>query len=114
MIKKLLEEAKKNQEEADEFQIIEKMRRNLSMEKNNDDEDINFNYQYISTSKIPHNEVEGQPYDEYLEFFDLAKNRQKNGYYDFEIKETKKDNFIRNKKKPTKSSRFSEKAKEEN
>ena len=112
--KKLLEEAKKNQEEADEFQIIEKMRRNLSMEKNNDDEDINFNYQYISTSKIPHNEVEGQPYDEYLEFFDLAKNRQKNGYYDFEIKETKKDNFIRNKKKPTKSSRFCEKAKEEN
>ena len=76
---KLLEEAEKQKEEDVEFQILEKMKKNLNLNNkvNKDEENIDFNYRYISSikNKNKNNENKENAFKDYLESFQFVKEK---------------------------------------
>ncbi len=78
------EEEKKRKEEAEEYKLIEKMKKNLANEmmENNEDEDKKLDYKFISSLKVYKKEDKDQPYKDYKEIYEIIKEKKRNGEYD--------------------------------
>ena len=76
---KQLEEAKKLREDDAEYQVIQKMRKNLNLNNNikKDEENIDFNYRYISKNKDKEKNktIYEQAFKDYLESFKVVKQK---------------------------------------
>ena len=86
---KIMEETLKKEktklEEKDvQIQTKQKMKKNLEKEaKNkNQEDDIKFDYKFIPTLKATKKKNKNKSYKDYQEFFEIVKNKQKNGEYD--------------------------------
>jgi hypothetical protein len=68
----------------EEFQLKQKMKKNLENEEQNKKEeiDIKLNYKFIPTLKATKKKNKNKSYKDYQEFFEIVKNKQKNGEYD--------------------------------
>jgi hypothetical protein len=68
----------------EEFQLKQKMKKNLENEEKNKKEeiDIKLNYKFIPTLKATKKKNKNKSYKDYQEFFEIVKNKQKNGEYD--------------------------------
>ena len=67
----------------EEFQLKQKMKKNLENEEKNKKEeiDIKLNYKFIPTLKATKKKNKNKSYKDYQEFFEIVKNKQKNGEY---------------------------------
>ena len=67
----------------EEFQLKQKMKKNLENEEQNKKEeiDIKLNYKFIPTLKATKKKNKNKSYKDYQEFFEIVKNKQKNGEY---------------------------------
>ena len=85
--KKMAETLKKEKsildETDEEFQLKQKMKKNLENEEKNKKEeiDIKLNYKFIPTLKATKKKNKNKSYKDYQEFFEIVKNKQKNGEY---------------------------------
>ena len=84
LAKTMKEEEKKRKEEAEEYKLIEKMKKNLANEmmENNEDEDKKLDYKFISSLKVYKKEDKDQPYKDYKEIYEIIKEKKRNGEYD--------------------------------
>ena len=84
LAKTMKEEEKKRKEEAEEYKLIEKMKKNLANEmmENNEDEDKKLDYKFISSLKVYKKEDKDQPYKDYKEIYEIIKEKKGNGEYD--------------------------------
>ena len=94
MAETLKKEKTKLEEKDVQIQTKQKMKKNLEKEaKNkNQEDDIKFDYKFIPTLKATKKKNKNKSYKDYQEFFEIVKNKQKNGEYDInnikdEIKE---------------------------
>ena len=76
---KELEEAMKLKEEDAEYQVIQKMKKNLNINNNvkKDEENIDFNYRYTSSIKSKDNQsaISEQAFKDYLESLEIVKDK---------------------------------------
>ena len=77
-----LEKAKKLREENVEYQVLEKMRKNLNLNNKikKDEENIDFNYRYISNVKNRNRNksISEQAFKDYLESYQVVKQKEIN------------------------------------
>ena len=81
MNQKLFEEEKKRREEDIEFQVFSKMKENLrneSNEQNKESENIDFNYKMVLSRGLVTNKLKIDPYKDYLEFYQITKEKEEN------------------------------------
>jgi hypothetical protein len=81
MNQKLFEEEKKRREEDIEFQVFSKMKENLrneSDEQNKESENIDFNYKMVLSRGLVTNKLKIDPYKDYLEFYQITKEKEEN------------------------------------
>ena len=86
------EEDKKRKEQAEEYILMAKIRKNLKNENTGNDEvgDIKLNYKFISSLKMCKKEDKDQPYKDYKEIYEIIKDKKRNGEYNLNcIKEIK-------------------------
>lgn len=80
MNQKLYEEEQKRKKEDIEYQIFSKMKENLRMEnddeENKKNEDIDFNYKIVLSKGLVKNKIKIDPYEEYKEFYKIQKENQ--------------------------------------
>ena len=84
MAETLKKEKSKLEEKDVQIQTKQKMKKNLEKEaKNkNQEDDIKFDYKFIPTLKATKKKNKNKSYKDYQEFFEIVKNKQKNGEYD--------------------------------
>ena len=84
MAETLKKEKTKLEEKDVQIQTKQKMKKNLEKEaKNkNQEDDIKFDYKFIPTLKATKKKNKNKSYKDYQEFFEIVKNKQKNGEYD--------------------------------
>ena len=85
IVAETLKKEKSKLEEKDvQIQTKQKMKKNLEKEaKNkNQEDDIKFDYKFIPTLKATKKKNKNKSYKDYQEFFEIVKNKQKNGEYD--------------------------------
>jgi hypothetical protein len=84
LAKTMKEEEKKRKEEAEEFKLLAKMKKNLENENmgNKENEDKKFNYKFISSLKVYKREDKDQPYKDYKEIYEIIKEKKRNREYD--------------------------------
>ena len=86
LAKTLKEEELKRREEDEDYKLMAKIKKNFEKESKNRNEnnaeDINLNYKFISTLKMGKNNNKGQPYKDYMEFMEIVKEKKRNGEYD--------------------------------
>ena len=84
MAETLKKEKSKIDEKDAQIQMKQKMKKNLEKEaKNkNQEDDIKFDYKFIPTLKATKKKNKNKSYKDYQEFFEIVKNKQKNGEYD--------------------------------
>ena len=84
MAETLKKEKSKLEEKDVQIQTKQKMKKNLEKEaKNkNQENDIKFDYKFIPTLKATKKKNKNKSYKDYQEFFEIVKNKQKNGEYD--------------------------------
>ena len=96
MNKKLCEEEKKKREEDVEYQVLEKMKKNLDSDNNNEEskenENIDFNYKFFLSKDLVKNKSTIDPYQDYKEFFDIITEKKKKQIEDERNKILKKNN----------------------
>ena len=82
--KTMKEEDKKRKEQAEEYKLMAKIRKNLKNENTGNDEvgDIKLNYKFISSLKMCKKEDKDQPYKDYKEIYEIIKDKKRNGEYD--------------------------------
>ena len=81
MNQKLFEEEKKRREEDIEFQVFSKMKENLrneDNEQNKESENIDFNYKMVLSRGLVTNKLKIDPYKDYLEFYQITKEKEEN------------------------------------
>jgi len=81
MNQKLFEEEKKRREEDIEFQVFSKMKENLrneNNEQNKESENIDFNYKMVLSRGLVTNKLKIDPYKDYLEFYQITKEKEEN------------------------------------
>ena len=83
MAETLKKEKTKLEEKDVQIQTKQKMKKNLEKEaKNkNQEDDIKFDYKFIPTLKATKKKNKNKSYKDYQEFFEIVKNKQKNGEY---------------------------------
>ena len=92
LAKTLKEEEHKRREEAEEYKLMKKIRKNLEKDNSgsSDAEDIKLNYKFISTLKMCRKEDKDQPYKDYKEIIEIIKDKKRDGEYNLcDIKEIK-------------------------
>ena len=84
MAETLKKEKTKLEEKDVQIQTKQKMKKNLEKEANNknQEDDIKFDYKFIPTLKATKKKNKNKSYKDYQEFFEIVKNKQKNGEYD--------------------------------
>jgi len=84
MAETLKKEKTKLEEKDVQIQTKQKMKKNLEKEaKNkNQEDDIKLDYKFIPTLKATKKKNKNKSYKDYQEFFEIVKNKQKNGEYD--------------------------------
>lgn len=99
LVKTLKEEELKRREEDEEFKLMMKIRKNLEKENmNNDEVDIKLNYKFISTLKMCKNDDKNKPYKDYQEFYEIVKDKKRNGEYNLcDIKNSQNEKNEKNK-----------------
>ena len=92
LAKTLKEEEHKRREEAEEYKLMKKIRKNLEKDNSgsSDAEDIKLNYKFISTLKMCRKEDKDQPYKDYKEIVEIITDKKRDGEYNLcDIKEIK-------------------------
>lgn len=92
LAKTLKEEEHKRREEAEEYKLMKKIRKNLEKDNSGSSDvgDIKLNYKFISTLKMCKKEDKDQPYKDYKEIIEIIKDKKRDGEYNLcDIKEIK-------------------------
>ena len=85
MAETLKKEQSKSMEKDAEAQIKQKMKKNFEKEeknKNKNDDDIKLNYKFIATLKATKKKHKNRSYQDYQEFLEIVKDKQRKGLYD--------------------------------
>ena len=85
MAETLKKEQSKSMEKDAEAQIKQKMKNNFEKEeknKNKNDDDIKLNYKFIATLKATKKKHKNRSYQDYQEFLEIVKDKQRKGLYD--------------------------------